>query len=208
MAGAHTRRPGRVKLLFLMVVCAILSVALIGVLAAQRQDQARMAAVKQANAIADPILALCAQGGDVGARLASAGLCGTAAAVKVNPADTPPGLTEDQVDALVQEQLAKQRPPQPVGPTPAQLAAAVQAFIAANPDYFKAPAPTSQQIQSAVAAYIRAHPTETAPVVQPPPTVLPQPYVPPAYQMPGLGGFNNTPGGVWSQPWPRSRPPR
>jgi hypothetical protein len=200
MAGAHTRRPGRVKLLFLMVVCAILSVALIGVLAAQRQDAARMAAVKQANAIADPILALCAQGGDVGSRLASAGLCGTAAAVKVNPADTPPGLTEDQVEALVQSELAKRPTPQPVGPTTAQLTAAVQAFIAANPDYFKAPAPTSAQIQTAVTAYMRTHP---APVLQQP--LVPQVTAPPTYQLPGLGGFPGTPAPAWQPSWSGGR---
>jgi hypothetical protein len=198
MVGRHTRRPGRVKLMFLTVVCAILSVALIVVLAAQRQDEARQAAVKQANTIADPILALCAQGGDVGARLASAGLCGAAAAVKVDPSgEQPPGLTSDQVETLVQNELAKRPVPQPVGPSSQQITAAVQAFIAANPTFFKAPAPTAQQIQSAVAVYMRTHP---APVVQ-------QPVVPavPQYQLPGLGGFTGAPAPPWPQQWPGSR---
>jgi hypothetical protein len=146
---------------------------------------------------------LCAQGGDVGARLANAGLCTAAAVVKVGPSSADQSsLTPEQVQAVVQSELAKQRPPAPVGPTTAQLAAAVQAFIAANPSYFKAPAPTSQQIQSAVAAYLRAHPVpvEQQPVLQQP---IPQgPTYQPQYDMPGLGGFSGGFSPVPRSGWP------
>lgn len=175
--GRHVRRSGRVWVMFLVVVLAILSVALIYIIAARRQDDAKQAAVEQANHIADPILGLCGQGGDVAQRLSDAGLCSAAAGVKVNPADATPSLTQDQVQALVKSELAKRPTPQPVGPSSAQLAGAVQAFITANPTLFKAPAPTAEQIQSAVNTYLRTHPV-----------AVPQPA--PVYQMPGLGGFS------------------
>jgi hypothetical protein len=137
----------------------------------------------QTDSFADPILTLCAQGGETGDRLVAAGLCTKAAVSKVDPVATQPTeLTSeqsDQVQAMLKSELARQKPPAPVGPTTAQLSAAVQAFIAANPTFFKAPAPTAEQIQTAVNAYMRAHP------VQPPAVPVP------AYQMPGLGGFTS-----------------
>jgi hypothetical protein len=190
--------------MFLVVVLAILSVALIYVIAAWRQDAAKQAAVdqkqaaqQQASALSDPILQLCAQGGDVAARLSGAGLCSTAAQVKQEPDPVPSGLTTSQVQALISTALSRQ---QPVGPTSAQLASAVQAFIAANPTYFKAPAPTAEQIQAAVSSYMRTHPVQQS-------QVIPQPVIP-QYQMPGLGGFSGVPGGAYPQPvpsWPRGR---
>lgn len=186
--GRHVRRSGRVWVMFLVVVLAILSVALIYILAARRQDDAKQAAVAQANTIADPILALCGQGGDVAQRLSDAGLCSAAAGVKVNPADAAPGLTPDQVQALVKSELAKRPTPQPVGPSSAQIAAAVQAFVTANPTLFKGPAPTAQQIETAVAAYMRTHPVQV-----------------PTYQMPGLGGFSGVPQYPPGPSWPQGR---
>jgi hypothetical protein len=191
--GRHVRRSGRVWVMFLVVVLAILSVALIYILAARRQDDAKQAAVAQANTIADPILRLCAQGGDVAQRLSDAGLCSAAAVVKVGPPDgQSPGLTQDQVQALVKSELAKRPTPQPVGPTSTQLAGAVQAFITANPTLFKAPAPTAAQIQAAVNTYLRTHPVQ-----------VPQPV--PVYQMPGLGGFTGVPSYPTVPQWPPSR---
>jgi hypothetical protein len=183
-----------VGLLLVLVALAVGSVALIILLATQRQDDAKKAAVAQANTIADPILGLCAQGGDVAQRLSDAGLCKAAAVVKVGPPDgQSPGLTQDQVQALVKSELAKRPTPQPVGPTSTQLAGAVQAFITANPTLFKAPAPTAEQIQSAVNTYMRLHP-----VVVPPPVV-------PQYQVPGLGGFSGVPSYQPAPQWPPSR---
>jgi hypothetical protein len=207
--GRHVRRPGRVRLLFLVVVCAILSVALIYVLAAKRQDAERHAAVAQANGIADPIVAICNGNTDAAKILQSArtpdgqSVCGAAAVVKSAPRnEQADAVTEDQVQALVQQELAKQRPPAPVAPTQAQIAAAVQAFIAANPSMFKAPAPTSAQIQAAVTSYLRAHPAP-APVPQVAPYVNPAYPLPDYAPMPGLGGY-----GQWMQPGWTGRNPR
>ncbi|MCW2767552.1 MAG: hypothetical protein JWO11_3511 [Nocardioides sp.] len=191
--GRHVRRSGRVWVMFLVVVLAILSVALIYIIAARRQDDAKQAAVAQANTIADPILGLCAQGGDVGQRLSDAGLCSAAAVVKVGPSEgQSPGLTPEQVQALVKSELAKRPSPQPVGPSSTQLAGAVQAFITANPTLFKAPAPTTAQIQAAVNTYMRTHPVQ-----------VPQPV--PVYQMPGLGGFTGVPQYPPAPQWPPNR---
>ncbi len=187
------------------LLCAgagVLAVALVGVLTVNHQHDAVQSATAQANAandqaqaVADPILQLCAQGGDVAQRLSDAGLCGAAAAVKAAPRpDQPDGLTSDQVHALVQQELAK-RPPQQVGPTQAQLTAAIQAVVSANPDLFKAPAPTAAQIQAAVNAYLRVHPIQQS--------LPPYPDLSQYQPVPGLGGY-----GQWMQPgWP-SRFPR
>jgi hypothetical protein len=94
---------------------------------------------------------------------------------------------------VVKSELAKRPTPQPVGPSSAQLAAAVQAFITANPTLFKAPAPTAAQIQTAVNTYMRAHPV-----------VVPQPVVP-QYQVPGLGGFTGVPAYPPAPQWPQGR---
>lgn len=151
----------------------------------------------QTDSFADPILALCHEGGDTADKLIGAGLCGKAAVAKVDQvAAQPDELSSeqaDQVQALVQAELAKRKAPQPVAPTATQLAGAVQAFVAANPTMFKAPAPTAEQVQTAVNNYMRTHPVQTAQSVYP------------QYDMPGLGGFSGSPGGVWPQQWPNPR---
>jgi len=194
--GQHRpRRPARSGVFVVLVAIAVAATTWISISVSRHQDDEKHAAVAQANGIADPILALCNQGGDVGARLAAAGLCEAAAGVKATPYGPPPdAVTQDQVQALVRQELAKRPTPAPVGPTQAQIAAAVQAFIAANPDMFKAPAPTQAQIQAAVAAYLRTHPIQQSVPVYP------------QYDMPGLGGFSGAPGEVWPQPWPRGGP--
>jgi hypothetical protein len=190
MGDHRAGRPARLGVFVVLVAIAVAATTWIGISVAHKQDDEKHAAVAQANGIADPILALCAQGGDVAQRLSDAGLCSAAAGVKNAPHDdpAPSGLTPDEVQSLVKSELAKRPLPQPVAPTTAQLAAAVQSFIAANPTLFKAPAPTAAQIQAAVNTYMRAHP-------QP----VPQPVVP-QYQMPGLGGFS---GGYPA--WPQSQ---
>lgn len=194
--GRHRpARPARLGVFVLLVAIAVAATTWIYISVSRHQDDEKHAAVAQANGIADPILALCAQGGDVGARLVAAGLCSAAAGVKAAPYSAPPdAVTQDQVQALVRQELARRPVPQPVGPTQAQIAAAVQAFITANPTLFKAPAPTQAQIEAAVAAYLRTHPIQQSVPVYP------------QYDMPGLGGFSGAPGGVWPQPWPRGGP--
>lgn len=194
--GRHRpARPARLGVFVLLVAVAVAVPTWIYVSVSHKQDDEKHAAVAQANGIADPILALCAQGGDVGARLAAAGLCSAAAGVKAAPyGAAPDAVTQDQVQALVQQELAKRKPLAPVGPTQAQIAAAVQAFITANPTLFKAPAPTQAQIEAAVAAYLKAHPVQQSMPIYP------------QYDMPGLGGFSGAPGGMWPQPWPRGGP--
>lgn len=194
--GEHRRqRPARLGVFVVLVAVAVAVPTWIYISVSHKQDDEKHAAVAQANGIADPILALCGQGGDVAERLAAAGLCSAAATVKSAPRnEQADSVTEDQVQALVQQELAKRKPPAPLAPTQAQIAAAVQAFITANPTLFKAPAPTQAQIEAAVAAYLKAHP------VQQPVPIYPQ------YDMPGLGGFSGAPGAAWPQPWPRGGP--
>jgi hypothetical protein len=208
MARHRPARRSRFEIFLVLSVVAIGSATWIGISVTHHQDDekraaesAKRAAVAQTNTIADPILALCAGGGDAARVLSTARtpdgqtVCGAAAGVKDNlPPPAPVGLSSAQVQTLINSALAKQQPAQP---STAQLSAAVQAFIAANPTMFKAPAPTNAQIQAAVAEYMRTHPVQ-----------IPQPL--PTYQMPGLGGFSGAPGGVWQQPWPRGHtyPPR
>lgn len=196
----HTWVPKRAPRLTTAVVIALLVGAVIVTFTLVRQKA-------QTDALADPILTLCAEGGETGDRLTGAGLCGKAAAAKVDPVSTQPVELSpeqtDQVQALVKAEIAKRPAPKSEPPTAAQLSAVVQALIAANPTMFKPPAPTAAQLQSAadraVAQYLRAHPVDP-PVIQ----QIPQPI--PQYDMPGLGGFSGAPGGVWQQPWPRQGP--
>lgn len=185
--------PRRAPRLTTAVVIALLVGAVIVTVTLIRQKE-------QTDSFADPILSLCHEGGDTADKLTGAGLCGKAAVAKTDQvAAQPAELSDtqaDQVQALVQQELAKRKAPTPVGPTTAQLTAAVQEFLAANQELFKAPAPTAEQIQAAVNAYMRAHPVEQSVPVAP---TYPQ------YQMPGLGGFSGAPGGVWQQPWPSPR---
>lgn len=196
----HTWVPKRAPRLTTAVVIALLVGAVIVTFTLVRQKA-------QTDSLADPILTLCAEGGETGDRLTGAGLCGKAAAAKVDPVSTQPVELSpeqtDQVQALVKAEIAKRPAPKSEPPTAAQLSAVVQALIAANPTMFKPPAPTAAQLQSAadraVAQYLRAHPVDP-PVIQQIPQPLPQ------YDMPGLGGFSGAPGGVWQQPWPRQGP--
>lgn len=159
----------------------------------------------QTDSLADPILTLCAEGGETGDRLAGAGLCGKAAAAKVDPVSSQPvelsPEQSSQVQALVKAELAKRPTPKAEMPTAAQLAAVMQGLIAANPGMFKAPAPTATQLQAAadkaVAAYLRAHPPD--PVIQ---QVQPLP----TYDIPGMGGFPGAPAPQWRSGWPDPRP--
>lgn len=148
--------PKRAPRLTTAVVIALLVGAVIVTVTLIRQKE-------QTDSFADPILTLCAQGGETGDRLLGAGLCTKAKVAKVDPVNAQPAaeLTSeqtDQVQSLVAQELAKRPTPKPVGPSPAQVASAVQAFVAANPTMFKAPGPTAEQVQTAVAAYLRAHP--------------------------------------------------
>lgn len=173
--GRHrpTRR-ARFEIFLVLSVVAIGSATWIGFSVSHHQDDekhaaesAKRAAVAQTNTIADPILALCAGGGDAARVLSTARtpdgqtVCGAAAGVKTDqpPVAVPSGLTTSQVQSLINAALAKQ---QAVQPSSAQLSAAVQAFITANPTMFKAPAPTAAQIQAAVDTYMRAHPVTPA----------------------------------------------
>lgn len=192
--------PRRVPRLTTAVVIALLIGAVIVTVTLVRQKE-------QTDSFADPILSLCHEGGDTADKLTGAGLCGKAAVAKTDQvAAAPAELSDtqaDQVQALVQQELAKRRAPAPVGPTTAQLTAAVQAFVSANPTLFKAPAPTAEQIQTAVNSYMRTHPVEqSAPTLAP---YVNPPFPGPQYQMPGLGGFSGAPGDVWQQPWPSPR---
>jgi hypothetical protein len=195
--GRHRpKRPARLGVFVVLVAIAVAATTWIFVSVTRHQadekqtavDQ-RQAAQQQASTLSDPILRLCAQGGDVAARLSAAGLCSAAEQVKKEPEPVPSGLTTSQVQALINTALARQ---QPVGPTSTQLAGAVQAFITANPTLFKAPAPTAAQIQAAVNTYMRAHPV-----------TVPQPV--PTYQVPGLGGFTGVPAYPPAPQWPQGR---
>lgn len=142
---------------------------------AVRSESSAAAARVQATALADPILALCAQGGDVAARLASArtpdgrGLCDQAAATKADPvlASAPVDQVSDaHVVSLIRQELARQPAPAPVAPSQDQLEQAAAAVILAHPDLFRGQPgtpgtpPSDAQITAVVAAYLAAHPNQ------------------------------------------------
>ncbi|MCW2904206.1 MAG: hypothetical protein JWO67_6471 [Streptosporangiaceae bacterium] len=111
------RRDGSNLGVFLALgVVFVAGISYVGVSESQRQDAAKNAAVSQAQALGDPILALCAQGGDVGLRLQGAGLCREAASVQANPGAEAASLTTDQVQAMIDTALALRRVSGPAGP--------------------------------------------------------------------------------------------
>lgn len=106
------RRADYLGVAFLLGVVAVLAVGLIVVLSEQVQQGARDTAITQAHTLADPILQLCDQGGDVAARLSAKGLCGAAEVVHSEPlgATGATGMTPEQVQAMIRAELAR-RPP-------------------------------------------------------------------------------------------------
>jgi hypothetical protein len=101
---------------FMLGVVAVLAVGLIVVLSQQTEQGASDTEITQAHtqtrAFADPILALCEQGGDVAARLSAKGLCGAAEVVRSEPlgAASGTGMTPEQVQAMIRAEIAR-RPP-------------------------------------------------------------------------------------------------
>lgn len=106
------RRTEHLGVAFLLGVVAVLAVGLIVVLSQGVQQKARDTAITQAHTLADPILQLCDQGGDVAARLSAKGLCGAAEVVHSEPlgAASATGMTAEQVQAMIRAELAR-RPP-------------------------------------------------------------------------------------------------
>jgi hypothetical protein len=85
-----------------------------------RQEAETQVAEQQVGTFKDPILQLCAEGGDVALRLQGAGLCTAASAVAANPTvEASPALSPDQLaqlQALITGEIAHERSPGPQGP--------------------------------------------------------------------------------------------
>lgn len=147
------RRTGYLGVAFLLGVVAVLAVGLIVVLSEQVQQGARDTAITQAHTLADPILQLCDQGGDVAQRLTAKGLCGTAAVVHSEPlgAATTAGVTPEQVEAMIRADEAR-RPVPVVTPQQPQQPAVVPQVVPVRPNVVEpnvapAPPPTDYQRQ-------------------------------------------------------------
>jgi hypothetical protein len=86
----------------------------------RQQSAQTQVAERQVGAFKDPILALCAEGGDVALRLQGAGLCTAASAVASNPAaEASPTMSTDQIrqiQALITSELSRNRVAGPSGP--------------------------------------------------------------------------------------------
>lgn len=144
------------------VVALLIGAAAVGSSMTQ-QESATEAAVDQANAVADPILVLCAQGGDTARKLADAGLCETAARVKTNPvtAASPTRVGEDRILGLVRAELARQLRPESQPPSMVEVIAAARAVIVADPELFRGEPgqpPSNAQVASVVSSFVAANP--------------------------------------------------
>lgn len=185
------RRPPRYRWVMTVVVAAV--VFLIGsflvALSSDRTSQAeRDAAASQAVAAADPVRDLCAETTLVGAALRAdpRNPCGLAARVLADPIPTvtpmaaprdAPGITPEQIQAAVADELARNPPADGRTPSLAEVTAIVASLLADNPDqiaaqvalYFAenpvrdgrdAPEITPEQIREAVRAELAENPPE------------------------------------------------
>ncbi len=91
--------------------------------------------------LADPILELCIQGGNVARALASEGKCALAEQVRSidQPEPLPQGPDRAEVARLIQAEVAKITLPPGQGPTSGQLQEVAERVILAHPELFRGP---------------------------------------------------------------------
>jgi hypothetical protein len=126
--------------------------------------RAQHAAQQQAKDVADPVAALCASDPSIYAQLSADSkarwdrACSKAAEVQNAPAPQTPaaGPSDSQVAAAVDAWLAAHPPPAGQNATPAMVATAVAQFLVANPPEPGRP-PTAAEIATAASTYITAH---------------------------------------------------
>lgn len=140
-------------------ICVALS-AISMYVAYYRADQTATVATSQGRELADPILELCAQGGNVARALAAEGRCALAEQVLATdqPAPLPEGPDRAEVARLVQEEVAKITLPPGQGPTSGQLQEAAERVILAHPELFQGPqgAPGEPATEIQIAAAVNA----------------------------------------------------
>lgn len=160
---------GSLGVFLILGVLAVGAVTWVGISASNRTASQAANAVAQGEGLADPILRLCAQGGDVSLRLEGAGLCDAAQSVKANPtAAPPPPVTAPQIQSMIDNSLNRRTaPPATAVPT--------------------TPAPNPTQIQDMIDNSLRRLPPPQAPppqqqVAAPAPRYAPPPYYAPPVQ--------------------------
>lgn len=166
-------------------VVAVGLITWVGVSASHRQASQTSAAVAQGQGLADPILQLCGQGGDVALRLQGAGLCDAAQNVKADPVAPPPTLTGPQIQTMIDNAVRNR-------------------VVASPPPTTTAPAtPTPQQIQDMINSSIDSH-RPPAPVQASAPTPRQQPAPPPYYPPPAAPQYQQP---AYQQPQYPNYPP-
>jgi hypothetical protein len=195
-------------------VVAVGLITWVGVSASHRQASQTSAAVAQGQGLADPILQLCGQGGDVALRLQGAGLCDAAQNVKADPVAPPAALSGPQVqtmiDNAVRNRAAALPPPSTAPATPAPTPQQIQDMINNSIDSRRPPAqaaaPSPRQQPAPPPYYPPPAPQYQQPAYQQPPQYQqPQyPNYPPTRGYPSGGGWPSDGG---TRP-PGGRPPR
>jgi hypothetical protein len=122
--------------------------------------------------LANPILELCVQGGNVARALAAEGKCALAEQVRAvdQPEPLPQGPDRAEVARLIQEEVAKITLPPGQGPTSGQLQEAAERVILGHPELFKGPQgdpPSEVAVAAAVNAWFEEHPPPAGPTGQP-----------------------------------------
>lgn len=138
-------------------LCVLLSGVSLYVAYYQADQQATVAR-SDSRELADPVLELCVQGGNVARALAAEGRCALAEQVLATEAvaPLPDGPDRAEVARLIQEEVAKITLPPGQGPTSGQLQEAAERVILAHPELFRGPQgdpPSEVAIAAAVNAW-------------------------------------------------------
>lgn len=168
MIAPHRKAPVLQILVGICVVLAAVSLYLWG----RTEGQRAMVATANSQQLADPILELCAQGGNIARGLALEGRCALAEQVRAadTPAALPDQITREEVARLVQQEVAKLTLPPGQGPTSGQLQEAAERVILAHPELFRGEPgdpPSEVQIAAAVNAYFEQNPPPPGPPGEP-----------------------------------------
>ena len=143
---------------------ALVIAALLLYLNTRHSEQRAETATNNVNRVADPILALCEQGGETAIKLKDAHLCEISATIKENPeVVTERPVDDEHIIALIDAELAKRPAGSTVAPSMDQLITAARAVINSNPEAFRGPAgpaAPSVDLASAIAAYVNGHPDQ------------------------------------------------
>lgn len=133
---------------------------------ANRATDAKQTAEQQLNNVADPVLQACAAGGALADELRRLGGCKAAADAKQS-IEPPPGPSPADIAAAVESYLARFPPPAGRPPTVDEITTAVASYLTSNPPQ-SGRAPTSEEIALAVANYLVTNPPANGKDAPPP----------------------------------------